>query len=244
MKTSLMALSFGVAGILTTTAATAAATTNSGTGGFQLPSQTCIGPASTTAVGTQLQVGTCSAFATTFTLEPSRSGSPSPTGQGTIRVSGLCLDAASGTPKFNNCNFTTSQEWTWLPASSELQSVSTGQCLNATGFSAGSGVSLAGCQPGDNQSFTPVNFNMMFVSGIVSSSTEFGPHPAYLPPKLPASAVADSTIGRSCPDSGGNWGSEGSQRRRNASLLWQCRRRTGCLDTTFTRTWKRLPMTR
>ena len=59
-----IALSFATAAVLTATAATAATTTNSGTGGFELPSQTCLIPAATPVVGTQLQVGACSSAST------------------------------------------------------------------------------------------------------------------------------------------------------------------------------------
>ncbi len=174
----------------------ALATTSSGTGAFQFGNNCLLPTQSPAASGTQLVTGSCSdASATGFTLGPSDSDSTVPTAQGTILVNGLCLDANGGTPRFEACSAGASQEWTWDPMTTEMKSISTGECLTVGAFGPGQSVSLASCTasgPGlIHVGVTPAGFDLMFVNGIAASSTFNGPHPPYTPPTVPPSASAN-----------------------------------------------------
>jgi hypothetical protein len=112
----------GVAPPEESTATSAAAITQSGTGRFEALDGTCIVPAGPVSVGTGMQLGTCAAAsANKFALGPSVGVGDVPDGQtraptvrtgaqGTLMMGGLCLEAtATGTVRLNACQHSCQQ---------------------------------------------------------------------------------------------------------------------------------------
>jgi hypothetical protein len=186
--------------IIAASQAAIGATATSGTGGFQFATNgTCIVPPNLTT-GVVLETGACSTpLATQFLLKPSEDGSTTAGVQGPIAVGGMCLDEAGGYVFLEPCDRSPTQEWTWSASSLQLESVAAGTCV--TGGSSGALITLATCSSGGNNTLvTPIDYNLMFVSGIAADCFYSGPHGPYIPPTVPASLPKSALEDYECLD--------------------------------------------
>ena len=82
------------------------------------------------------------------------------------------------------------QEWTW--SEGQIRSAFSPQkCLTVSSLSSGSALGLLDCNSNSStlQSFLPLDFDLMFASGIPAASQYAGPHPAVAPLLAPPSAT-------------------------------------------------------
>ncbi len=213
------------------TAVTSAAITQSGSGRFQGPLGRCIVPSGPVAVGTGIQLGTCTAaLSNKFTLGPSvgigddlvaqtRAATVRTGEQGTLMMGNLCLEGnpSTGVVQLNACRGTCQteedsagdvfpancpsfpggigrtsgsangwQEWKWNQG--RLESAYFPQmCLTVPNIDASiATLTLASCSPEAFQSFLPLDFNLVFASGIQASFLDNVPNLPVSPLTVPA----------------------------------------------------------